>query len=459
MKKVKNTMFTKLVEFVLKSSMRYESKSASGQIEKKISLLEPGRDAKILVKKYYQKKLKEVFLLGIVAIIILVFVAVMNKYDSAIKEGYFLARNGYGQGTWNIEIEAEIKDEKSYPIMVEVEERTYSIQEATEKIDEFATILPQLILGENESITHITKSLTLRNSYQGYPFSIRWISDRYGILQDNGNLGEKKANEHGEKVLLFATISYGDVQKEISIETIVFPKELTETEKKTESIKQLVENMQAKTSNNEYLQLPDSMNGNKIVWKEKEDGLILLLLVISVIAIIGVWIGRDNDLSKKCKERDRYLSLEYSEFVSKLQLLIGSGMTIRGAVEKVGEDYKKYRKDGGNKKYVYEELSLCIRKLQDGVSEAECYDYFGKRCNLLCYKKLTSLLIQNLRKGTSGLLYALSNETKLAFEERKQQARRLGEEAQTKLLFPMILMLGVVMIVIMIPAYMSFGGV
>lgn len=150
-------MFTKLVEFVLKSSMRYESKSASGQIEKKISLLEPGRDAKILVKKYYQKKLKEVFLLGIVAIIILVFVAVMNKYDSAIKEGYFLARNGYGQGTWNIEIEAEIKDEKSYPIMVEVEERTYSIQEATEKIDEFATILPQLILGENESITHIDR--------------------------------------------------------------------------------------------------------------------------------------------------------------------------------------------------------------------------------------------------------------------------------------------------------------
>ncbi len=54
--------------------------------------------------------------------------------------------------------------------------------------------------------------------------------------------------------------------------------------------------------------------------------------------------------------------------------------------------------------------------------------------------------------------YKLENETKIAFEERKQQAKRLGEEAQTKLLFPMILMLTVVMIIIMIPAYMSFGG-
>ena len=37
-------------------------------------------------------------------------------------------------------------------------------------------------------------------------------------------------------------------------------------------------------------------------------------------------------------------------------------------------------------------------------------------------------------------------------EERLQQSKKLGEEAGTKLLVPMILMLAVVMAIIMIPA-------
>ena len=151
------------------------------------------------------------------------------------------------------------------------------------------------------------------------------------------------------------------------------------------------------------------------------------------------------------------LTLEYSEFVSKLQLLIGSGMTLRSAFERMGDDYRASLENGGEKKYVYEELMLCIKKMRDGVSEEDSYIYFSNRCNLINYKKLMTLLIQNNKKGTLGLIQSLSNETKQAFEERKQIARRMGEEAQTKLLFPMIIMLLVVMIIIIVPAYVSFG--
>lgn len=43
-----------------------------------------------------------------------------------------------------------------------------------------------------------------------------------------------------------------------------------------------------------------------------------------------------------------------------------------------------------------------------------------------------------------------------AFAERKSLAKKLGEEAGTKLLLPMMMMLCVVMVIIMIPAYFSF---
>ena len=43
-----------------------------------------------------------------------------------------------------------------------------------------------------------------------------------------------------------------------------------------------------------------------------------------------------------------------------------------------------------------------------------------------------------------------------AFEERKNLARKQGEEAGAKLLIPLFLMLGVVMAMVMAPALLSF---
>ena len=54
-----------------------------------------------------------------------------------------------------------------------------------------------------------------------------------------------------------------------------------------------------------------------------------------------------------------------------------------------------------------------------------------------------------------GLTRLLEQEAEDAFEERKSMARKLGEEAGTKMLFPMILMLGAVMLILAFPAMRS----
>ena len=70
--------------------------------------------------------------------------------------------------------------------------------------------------------------------------------------------------------------------------------------------------------------------------------------------------------------------------------------------------------------------------------------------------KFSTLLSQNIRKGSNDLLYVLRQEADNAFVERKNVAKKLGEEAGTKLLLPMMMMLCIVMVIIMIPAYFSF---
>ena len=69
--------------------------------------------------------------------------------------------------------------------------------------------------------------------------------------------------------------------------------------------------------------------------------------------------------------------------------------------------------------------------------------------------KLASLLEQNRRTGTKNLKQLLEQEMITAWEEQKHTARRMGEEAGTRLLVPLFLMLAVVMVIIMVPALMA----
>ena len=70
--------------------------------------------------------------------------------------------------------------------------------------------------------------------------------------------------------------------------------------------------------------------------------------------------------------------------------------------------------------------------------------------------KFGALLEQNLKQGTTKLAIRLKEESESAFEERKNLARKLGEEAETKLMLPMFLMLFVVLAAVMTPAFLSF---
>lgn len=65
------------------------------------------------------------------------------------------------------------------------------------------------------------------------------------------------------------------------------------------------------------------------------------------------------------------------------------------------------------------------------------------------------MLSQNLRKGSRGITDLLAREAEEAFEDRKNMAKKLGEEAGTKLMIPMFIMLAVVFVIVTVPAFFS----
>ena len=108
-------------------------------------------------------------------------------------------------------------------------------------------------------------------------------------------------------------------------------------------------------------------------------------------------------------------------------------------------------------RYAYEEMKIARYRMKSGVPEAEAYAEFGRRCDTASYIKLGCLLEQNIKKGTKGLKSILEGEVREAFADRKLLAKKKGEEASTKLLLPMLLMLLVSMAVVIVPAFMSMN--
>ena len=129
-------------------------------------------------------------------------------------------------------------------------------------------------------------------------------------------------------------------------------------------------------------------------------------------------------------------------------------MTVKWAWRKVVEDYVCHKEMWGER-YVYEEMRRTCHEMESGITEAESYERFGRRCGVQIYIRLGALLSQNLRKGNRGLTELLRLESVQAFEERKARAKRLGEEAGTRLLLPMFLMLAVVLVIVIVPAFLS----
>ncbi len=126
-------------------------------------------------------------------------------------------------------------------------------------------------------------------------------------------------------------------------------------------------------------------------------------------------------------------------------------MTVRAAFFKIASS------GSGEVNPVYSEMIFTCRELKSGISEEEGYERFGKRTGLQEYIRFSALLGQNLKKGSANLLSRLREEADSAVIERMQNCRRLGEEAVTKLLLPMILMLLVVMVMILLPAFTSIN--
>ncbi|MCC8126388.1 MAG: hypothetical protein LIO92_03180 [Clostridiales bacterium] len=394
--------------------------------------------------------------------------------SGSINEAGVIGRGDYGSTASEYQLKVEGLSEEEVPITVTVNPRVYTQEEAQQAFAEIMETMEERILGENDSLMEVQSDLKLVTGIAERGIKVRWYSSDTGIMDSSGKLLKEVKEETGLILSAELLAEIGgeglsdtdadnragkkQYQEYYEIPIRVIPPEKTAEEQRLSDFLSAVSAQEEEQRTHETFQLPTDYEGHILRYSASEGDDYRAILLIGVLAAVLLAVREQSQEKERRKKREKELSLDYSDMLSKFVVLSGAGLTARNVWERIVRDYEEARADGRQEqRAVYEEMGQACRQMRNGVSEQEAYRAFGRRCGLPCYLKFCSLLEQNCRSGTKNLREILQMEMTDALEGRKNLARRLGEEAGTKLLVPLFLMLGIVMVMIMVPAMMAMG--
>lgn len=367
-----------------------------------------------------------------------------------------IERPSYGEGTVETNLAVEIEGQEIQKIPVQIQERRYTDVEIEKLFDSVKNSVESFVLGDNKSLDEVRFSLNFPSSFVEGKVKAEWFTDPADLLDASGNIvGEP--DEKGSLAEVIVNLSCQEREEAYSFYVCIFPPVRTEKEDLIHKIEDAVKKADMENAWKEELVLPTEVDGKKLFWKKGREPVISILGALVVLTALCAMVNEDERVLRAVKEKRLGLMMDYPSFLYKLMALLRAGLTMRAAFEKIAENAKRGQKEKGRKRYVYEEVMRCCNEIQSGIAETQAYENFGRRCQLPEYIKIGSILSQNLKKGSEGLADMLEGEALQGMEERQNLAKKLGEQAGTKLLFPMMLMLVVVMVILMVPAVMSFN--
>jgi tight adherence protein C len=180
-------------------------------------------------------------------------------------------------------------------------------------------------------------------------------------------------------------------------------------------------------------------------------GDLLLWLSGFIVALIFPYL-LIQDIDRKMKKRRQKILLEIPELLNKITLLVNAGETMQQAILKCTERSEQ----GGirTSSPLLQELSQVANAVSNNYSFQQAMEEFNKRCGVQEVSIFVTTVLLNYRRGGDELVLTLRELARELWEKRKALIRTLGEEASSKLVFPMVLVFLVVMVIVAAPAAM-----
>lgn len=155
-----------------------------------------------------------------------------------------------------------------------------------------------------------------------------------------------------------------------------------------------------------------------------------------------------NHTGEKVRERTELCESEFPNAISKLALIVNSGVILRNAWEMTA---------AGKTGEFYTLMQESCDEMKNGMPEIDAIYNFGVAINSPDIKKFTSALIQSIERGGADLPIFLANQSAELWEHRRQTMLQKGKKAAGALLMPIALMFCGVMLIVIAAAMQSFS--
>lgn len=359
---------------------------------------------------------------------------------------YEIEKTEPGTGTAEYLLDANIGETYVGEIVINIPEKKYTKEELSELSSRCIEEIKTKMLGDNSAFSKIEKDLVFFDSLDGYPFEIFISSDKLEKFSENGQILTDEVFDTEITIIL----SCQDYKRSVRVRAQVFPGPDVRARVYRNELLAKLESSENVTEDN--IILPKEIMGESVSYRVPTTKRKGIYPVVGIIAALLIPMASKRDEKKKSDQRKKEILKEYPLLVQKMSLYQATGMTIRNIWVAI---YEEGIKKKGRNNPLYQDMGIAINELQSGISEAVVYKRFGERTNVPELVRFTALLSQNLKKGSSKLKELLDEEGQKAYETRKQRAIKEGEEAGTKLLIPMTILLVLILLMIMVPAFIN----
>lgn len=313
--------------------------------------------------------------------------------------------------------------------------------EVQQYLDELLDELPVHITGRNKELSSIEHPIVLPDTVGNAGASITWISSEPSILDETGSIHWLDI-DRAQTITLTATASLGDEKRERSYElTIQPPSQGMIQESIKRSLEKTLDQVRKDAVNGGDIYLPErTPDGAKITWMEKRNNLTGSLLLVFTMGFLLVFARRYEGAKREMLRERKRIERDLPEFVDALVLMLYAGSYTEGAIKRIASNYEMGA-DAKGEYPLYEQIrSLRDHLEQSNVSLSQELRTLADYCNIRELSRIITILTDNLDKGIA-LAEKLDTESALLRYGRKRKSKESGHIIETKLTFPMVLLL------------------
>ncbi|KIL35886.1 hypothetical protein SD71_10885 [Cohnella kolymensis] len=169
------------------------------------------------------------------------------------------------------------------------------------------------------------------------------------------------------------------------------------------------------------------------------------LFLMGLIIAICIPVLRAKDLRSKVENRRQEILMELPELLNRLLLLVNAGENVMRALTRCAQQ------KSGSGHTLYTELQAAIECMKRGESMSLALEEMGRRCAVPEVKLFATTLLINARRGGETFVPALRELTTQMWDKRKAAARTLGEQASSRLAFPLAVIFLLIMVLVGAP--------